>query len=422
MNTEHTQPTQDTTKLKHLSDVLRRGHKPNIITGIYLTLTQVIALGGVIALWSIPDSLSFGAVALYLLLHLMIAIFSITAYAHRLVSHKATERISPLIHLSLGYVGQTLAVQGSLASWAGHHRAHHAVDAHQRYEEDPYSAIWFSNTWLNFLWSHMLCYYFINPHQESVYEDRITTVLRQNPIMRLQHRFYPIFLVLIVYLMPCLLGCFLSGSLNGGLFLMWMSVLASVIVQHITWSVNSFTHLWGQEAARSSAKNNFFWLLPMGEGNHHADHHDAPTDFRNGFGLLGWLLDPTRYVLILLRAIKLVGPLRKASLSLEIRVIAERKILTVRARLQKKSSELWVQYEERLNELKTELCSRAKHFENLKREKKALLKSRSQHTQEQLRKLLIDLQYQLDLARLEFRHTYQQFKLEVRQASKQVIA
>ena len=405
-------------KLGHLSDVLKLGHRLDWIIASYLGITQLVALCALVALWFIPEELGQKTVVIYLIAHIAFAVFSITAYAHRLVSHKASERISPLLHLVFGYVGQTSAVQGSLASWAGQHRAHHAVDAHQRHDEDPYSAVWFTSGWLNFWWSHMLCYFFCNPHGQTTYASRINVVLRQYPIMTLQHRFYPIFLILIVYLLPFSLGLTISGSWQGGGFLMLMSILATVIVQHITWSVNSFTHLWGQDAARSSAKNNFFWLLPMGEGNHHADHHDAPTDFRNGFGTLGWLLDPTRYVLLFLRAFKLVGPLRRTSLAVELRVITERKIASLKSRFERRRSELWSDYEERLTALKADLCERAKHFDAIKREKKALLARQSEHTREQLIALKAELQYKLELARAELRHSYRQFKLEVQAATR----
>ena len=87
-----------------------------------------------------------------------------------------------------------------------------------------------------------------------------------------------------------------------------------MLVQHNTWTVNSVTHMWGwTKGLKSSAVNNYIWLGPLGEGNHHADHHDFPRDYRNGFGWSGWLLDPTRYGILLLRAFGLVRGLHRAT-------------------------------------------------------------------------------------------------------------
>ena len=64
---------------------------------------------------------------------------------------------------------------------------------------------------------------------------------------------------------------------------------------------------------RQTLVNNYIWLGPMGEGNHHADHHDFPRDYRNGFGWLGWVLDPTRYAILALRGLGLVSGLNHAN-------------------------------------------------------------------------------------------------------------
>ena len=109
------------------------------------------------------------------------------------------------------------------------------------------------------------------------------------------------------------IGFWLAG-VPGAICLMVASIGGFILAQHNTWTVNSITHLWGsKDGAISSAKNNYIWMGPLGEGNHHADHHDHGKDFRNGFGVSGWLLDPTRYVILALRGLGLVKGLQRAS-------------------------------------------------------------------------------------------------------------
>ena len=66
-----------------------------------------------------------------------------------------------------------------------------------------------------------------------------------------------------------------------GIFL-WSVIVSTVYVWHITWAVNSVTHLWGYrnyETGENSRNNWIVALLTNGEGWHN-DHHQSQ---RNGF-------------------------------------------------------------------------------------------------------------------------------------------
>ncbi len=133
-------------------------------------------------------------------------------------------------------------------------------------------------------------------------------------------------LILANFALPIALGLGLAGWL-GGFCLLVASSAGYVLAHHNTWTVNSVTHLWGfKKGLISSAKNNYIWLGPLGEGNHHADHHDHPRDFRKGFGCSGWLLDPTRLAILALRATGLVKGLDRASRRQEAQIIARHKV------------------------------------------------------------------------------------------------
>ena len=118
--------------------------------------------------------------------------------------------------------------------------------------------------------------------------------------------------------------------------------------------------------------NNYIWLGPLGEGNHHGDHHDFPRDYRNGFGWSGWALDPTRYAILLLRALRLVGLLNRASKREEAEIHASRKLanLQARSKLCAEASELYQQFEARVLELRKEWLEAVSRWESLHKESK----------------------------------------------------
>ena len=105
--------------LRRLSEVQSTlNHRLNLINAAYISATHLVALFAWVPFVYAPAGFR-GVMGLYLLCHALLALLSTTAYAHRLVSHGATKRISWPVHVLFGYVGQTLAAQGSLASWAG---------------------------------------------------------------------------------------------------------------------------------------------------------------------------------------------------------------------------------------------------------------------------------------------------------------
>ena len=72
-----------------------------------------------------------------------------------------------------------------------------------------------------------------------------------------------------------LLAAVLQGSLS---WLVWGVFVRTVAVWHITWSVNSLTHVWGYrnyETSDDSRNNWFVGLIGMGEGWHN-NHHSQP--------------------------------------------------------------------------------------------------------------------------------------------------
>ena len=81
-------------------------------------------------------------------------------------------------------------------------------------------------------------------------------------------------------------GDVMAGVQFGLSLLVWGVFVRTVLVWHITWSVNSVTHLWGYrnyETDEQSRNNVFVGLISNGEGwhnNHHADPRSAAHGHR----------------------------------------------------------------------------------------------------------------------------------------------
>jgi stearoyl-CoA desaturase (delta-9 desaturase) len=314
-------------------------------------LAYVVAPAG---LWKVMLS--------WTLLHALIAAIATTAYSHRLIAHRAAKDIRLPTHIV--FLGlQLFALQGSVRRWSAQHVIHHAVDKTGQHHLDPYSTTWFDTGWRNFLWSHMLTYFFNHPPSR---EFDAAMNAKMHPAIIWQDKHYLPLLILANFALPIALGIGLAGWL-GGFCMLVASSAGYVLAHHNTWTVNSVTHLWGfKKGLISSAKNNYIWLGPLGEGNHHADHHDHPKDFRNGFGWSGWVLDPTRYVILSLRALGLVKGLNRASRWQEAHIITRRKVRDTQAKSQ---SVVWQRWEEKLALLGDEWLAAAQTWDQFKLEK-----------------------------------------------------
>jgi stearoyl-CoA desaturase (delta-9 desaturase) len=117
-----------------------------------------------------------------------------------------------------------------------------------------------------------------------------------------------------------LLGYGLSEAAQFGLsLLVWGGALRTVVGWHITWSVNSVTHVWGyRNYATPDVSRNNAWiaLIAAGEGwhnNHHADLRSA----RHGH--TWWEFDLTWMVIRLLMLLGLARNIAAPSPTLKAR-------------------------------------------------------------------------------------------------------
>jgi stearoyl-CoA desaturase (delta-9 desaturase) len=196
--------------------------------------------------------------------------------------------------------------QGTPMNWVAIHRMHHH---HPDDAEDPHSPR------MGFFWSHMGWFLMYDPkiwniatydrYARDMLRDRFQKNVQRPRIWRFIHAVqWSSFLVA-----GLAVGAFASGTWLGAVqvglsWLVWGVFVRTVAVWHITWSVNSFTHVWGYRnfETRDDSRNNWVvGLISNGEGWHN-NHHAQPRSAAHG--MRWWELDVS-YLTI--RLLEMVG-------------------------------------------------------------------------------------------------------------------
>jgi stearoyl-CoA desaturase (delta-9 desaturase) len=114
--------------------------------------------------------------------------------------------------------------------------------------------------------------------------ERYAPDIRADAALQRVSRYFPL-IVLSTILLPAILGGLLTWSWQGALTaLFWAGLVRIALVHHVTWSINSICHVFGQRPFRTRdlATNNRWLALPsLGESWHNL-HHAEPTAARHG--------------------------------------------------------------------------------------------------------------------------------------------
>ena len=206
----------------------------------------------------------------------------INLYYHRLLTHRGLV-VPRWVEYILGVIG-VCCMQDTPARWAAVHRRHHE---HADQPSDPHSPL------VNFFWGHVGWMLVENGDLSrlAIY-DRYAKDIVRDPFQKWLERRYG-WIVLAHWIAFFAVGA--ATSLVGGgttmqalqfgaSLLIWGVFVRTVLVWHITWSVNSLSHLWGYrnyETGEDSRNNVFVALISNGEGWHN-NHHADPRSARHG--------------------------------------------------------------------------------------------------------------------------------------------
>jgi stearoyl-CoA desaturase (Delta-9 desaturase) len=236
------------------------------------------------------------AAALYVL-----RLVAITGFYHRYFSHR-TFRTSRAVQFVFAVLG-TMAVQRGPLWWAAHHRHHHA---HADEADDSHSPAQHG-----FWWSHVG--WFMNRSNFRTRSELIRDLMRY-PELRFLDRFDivpPIALAALLFFGGnALAEAYPQLGTSGAQLLIWGFFISTVLLHHVTFTVNSLAHRFGRRRyATSDDSRNNWWiaLLTFGEGWHN-NHHHFPGSVRQGF--YWWEIDLTYYLLRAMAACGLIWDLK----------------------------------------------------------------------------------------------------------------
>jgi len=257
--------------------------------GMHLMCAGVIWVG-------VSSTALLVAAALYVL-----RLVAITGFYHRYFSHR-TFRTSRAVQFVFAVLG-TMAVQRGPLWWAAHHRHHHA---HADEADDSHSPAQHG-----FWWSHVG--WFMNRSNFRTRSELIQDLMRY-PELRFLDRFdivAPIALAALLFFGGTeLADAYPQLETSGAQLLIWGFFISTVLLHHVTFTVNSLAHRFGRRRyATSDDSRNNWWiaLLTFGEGWHN-NHHHFPGSVRQGF--YWWEIDLTYYVLRAMAACGLIWDLK----------------------------------------------------------------------------------------------------------------
>ncbi len=237
---------------------------------------HIAAVVGVIAL-----GFSWSGLALALAFY-AVRMFGITGVYHRYFSHRTYKTSRPFQFL-LALLG-VIAVQKGPLWWASHHRRHHK---HSDMPEDIHSP-----KQRGFWWSHCL-WILVERHKKADFSN--LKDFTKYPELRFIDKYEFLFPVAFA----------VALTLIGGVHaLVWGFFVSTTLLWHGTFTINSFSHLFGSRryATTDTSRNNpVLAVITLGEGWHN-NHHHYQRATNNGF--FWWEIDITYYVI---RAFALVG-------------------------------------------------------------------------------------------------------------------
>ena len=218
--------------------------------------------------------------------------FGVGLAFHRLLTHRSFKTPKWLEYF-LTFCG-TLAVQSGAIKWVTTHRIHHA---HTETDQDPHSPR--NGTY----WAHIgwIMRGTSQEHDEATIK-KYSPDLIKDPVHVFMSRYY--------WVSSIIAGAVLY-SIGGYSMVLWGVFARVVFGWHMTWLVNSATHIWGTrrfETRDDSTNNALVAAVTFGEGWHN-NHHAQPSSAKHG---LAWYEFDVNWVTIWL--------LEKVGLAKDVRV------------------------------------------------------------------------------------------------------
>jgi len=224
------------------------------------------------------------AIGLYL-----VRMFALTGFYHRYFSHRSF-KTSRAFQFVMAVWGLTCIQKGPLW-WAANHRHHHK---HSDQHGDVHSP-----GLQGFIWAHMGWIMGDDWHETNY--DGVPDLVKY-PELRWLDKYH---------MVPGAVMGVALYLIGGFPVFVWGFVVSTVINWHVTFMINSLTHMFGRRRypTKDDSRNSLVLaILTLGEGWHN-NHHYYQASTRQGF--FWWEIDITYYLLKGLAAVGLIWDLRE---------------------------------------------------------------------------------------------------------------
>jgi len=247
------------------------------VTGL-VTVLPFLALG--LAGWQLWNNLLHVSDLIVLVIMYTLTTLGITVGFHRLFTHRSFQA-KPWVRATLAILGSA-AIEGPIISWVSDHRKHHAFSDEEGDPHSPHGHGDGVTGQLKGLWHAHLGWIFQHDQRGS-HERYAPDLMRDPTIVWINSTF----LVWAIggLVMSFLLGWLIGGTLAAGLTgLLWGGAVRMFLLHHVTYSINSICHVFGNRAYDTSDHSgNVPWLAIASFGESwHNNHHAFPTSAHHG--------------------------------------------------------------------------------------------------------------------------------------------
>jgi stearoyl-CoA desaturase (delta-9 desaturase) len=278
-----------TTLAKPDIDPEPKGRLEQILLGVFVVVPFLALLAAVPLAWG--WGLGWHDVVITIFFYFLSG-FGVTVGFHRLFTH-GSFKAKPALRVALAIAG-SLSLEMGVLDWVATHRRHHKYSDRAG---DPHSPWRFGSDWKalakGLAYAHVG--WLFDKERTSV--EKFCPDLLADPGIRAVHKRFEL-LMAVSMLAPAVVGGLWSMSWHGALTaFFWGSLVRIALLHHVTWSINSICHTFGDEVFEVRDKSrNVWWLaiLSMGESWHNL-HHSDPTCARHG--ALKGQIDPSARVI-----------------------------------------------------------------------------------------------------------------------------
>lgn len=250
------------------SQISRWGEKVAVLLLIFVPLVGFVY--AVLRAWK-NGYVGWFNLSLFLFFYVLTGL-GITIGFHRHFTHESFEA-KPWLRYALGILG-SMAYQGPLWEWVVRHFLHHIYsdkpgkDQHSPYEYGP--GTW--NMIRGFL--HAQCLWLFTT-STSCTRNPCADRLRGDPVAMFVTR-HTLMWMLLSAALPFLIGLAWTQTLHGAwMAFLWGGLVRLFLLQHVTWAINSYCHLFGRKNFKSGDESRdslLFGILAFGEGWHNGHH------------------------------------------------------------------------------------------------------------------------------------------------------